>query len=329
MKKLLCLCSLVGLTPFALCAKMPEDTGGGTYPRLSAGDTLQSLLAHPALAPFARHMLPWDGQRYNPDMKLQDVSSLMPYHSNVRPAEITASVNRLISDAQTGKSVFFDFYSQEQKERMPAKNNTGLFFFRGSPGAPFAVICPGGGFAYVASLHEGFPLAEQISKQGFNVFVLKYRAGSGQWAVEDLAAALEYIFKNANALDVSTKNYSLWGGSAGARMAAAVGSYGTAVFGAEELPKPAAVIMAYTGQSSFTPQDPPTFIAAAQRDFIAPADVMKRRADGLKKAGVHVEFHVYPEVRHGFGLGTQTAAQGWLDNAVTFWKKFIKQEKKK
>jgi hypothetical protein len=30
------------------------------------------------------------------------------------------------------------------------------FFFRGKPGAPFAVIAPGGGFAYVASVHEGF-----------------------------------------------------------------------------------------------------------------------------------------------------------------------------
>jgi len=30
-------------------------------------------------------------------------------------------------------------------------------FLRGKPGAPFAIIALGGGFAYVASVHEGFP----------------------------------------------------------------------------------------------------------------------------------------------------------------------------
>jgi hypothetical protein len=37
---------------------------------------------------------------------------------------------------------------------------------RGKPGAPFAVIAPGGGFAFVASLHEGFPYAAEISRAG-------------------------------------------------------------------------------------------------------------------------------------------------------------------
>ena len=145
--------------------------------------------------------------------------------------------------------------------------------------------------------------------------------------MEDLAAALSYIEKHAAELGVAVRGYSLWGGSAGARMAAAVGSYGTAVFGADEVSKPAAVIMAYTGQSSFTPQDPPTFIAVGDRDYIAPASVMARRAEGLRRAGVPVEFHEYKGLRHGFGLGTGTAAEGWVKQAVEFWKKFIKQEK--
>ena len=58
-----------------------------------------------------------------------------------------------------GKRVFYDFYTEEQKKEDPDKENTGLFFFRGRPGAPFAVVCPGGGFAYVAVLHGGLPTA--------------------------------------------------------------------------------------------------------------------------------------------------------------------------
>ncbi len=322
MKKLVCLCSLFGVAPLALglrCAHEKNPLEGRPYAPLSAGQTLRDFVNHPALSAFARNMLPWDNYTYDLNLKLDAAASLMPYHSNVHPAEVLASVNRLITDVQNGKTVFYNFSADKQ--------NTGLFFFRGRPGAPFAVVCPGGGFAYVGSLHEGFPVAEEISKRGFNAFVLKYRAGSGQWAVEDLAHALAYIFAHAKELNVSVRDYSLWGGSAGARMAAAVGSYGTSVFGAKALPKPSAVIMAYTGQSSFTPHDPPTFIAAAEQDFIAPARIMKRRANALAHAGVAVEFHTYPGVSHGFGSGLGTPAEGWIEQAVLFWKKFISEDK--
>ncbi len=319
--------SFLGIVPLACAAKTPDDIPlpeSGTL-KINAGTSFKEILSYPVLSDFAGRLLPWDGAGVRPDMKLSDLSELLPYHSEINPSENASALNRLITDAQKGKRVFYDFYTEEQKKEAPDKENTGLFFFRGRPGAPFAVVCPGGGFAYVAVLHEGLPVAEQISDLGFNAFVLKYRAGSGQHAVEDLAFALNYIENHAEELEVVAGNYSLWGGSAGARMAAAIGSYGTEPFGADKVSKPAAVIMAYTGQSGFTYNDPPTFIAAAENDFIAPAEVMARRADGLMRAGVPVEFHVYPGLRHGFGTGSATSAQGWIKQAAGFWKRFIKQ----
>src|SRR5213076_1721470 len=130
---------------------------------------------------------------------------LLPYHSHVDPTVVVASLNRMIDDAAAGRTVFYDFYSAAEKQAQPSRRNTGLFFLRGTPGAPFALIAPGGGFVYVASLHEGFPYAAEISKRGFNAFVLKYRVGQGgRIATEDLAAALTYIFRNAGALGVTT-----------------------------------------------------------------------------------------------------------------------------
>lgn len=41
----------------------------------------------------------------------------------------------------------------------------------------------------------------------------------------------------------------------------------------------------------------------------------------MQSIGINTEFHVYPGLSHGFGLGTGTVAEGWLDDAVTFWKK--------
>lgn len=73
--------------------------------------------------------------------------------------------------------------------------------------------------ADVGSLHEGFPYAMELSKTGYNAFVLRCRVGRGGGiATEDLARAIFIIFVNADALDVDLENYSLWCRSAGARM---------------------------------------------------------------------------------------------------------------
>jgi acetyl esterase/lipase len=230
----------------------------------------------------------------------------------------------LIDDANDGNTVFYDFYTPEEKRAEPARANTGLFFLRGKPGAPFAVVAPGGGFSYVGSVHEGFPYAAEISKKGYNVFVLKYRVGfGGSVATEDLAAAISYIFRNADALGVSTSDYSLWGSSAGARMAASIGSHSVAAFGGDNLPKPSVVVMAYTGHSDTSADEPPTFAVVGERDGIAPPSAMERRVEILRNAGVEVEYHKYAGIGHGFGLGTNTGAEGWLTEATRFWEQFI------
>jgi acetyl esterase/lipase len=295
---------------------------------LRIDDTIGDVLEHPAFAGFGRLLLPWDDRRYETTMRLREIGSLLPYHTHVDPSVVVSSLNRMIDDAAVGRTVFHDFYTDAEKKAEPSRRNTGLFFFRGKPGAPFAVIAPGGGFAYVASVHEGFPFAVEISNRGYNAFVLKYRAGQGgRIATEDLAAALTYIFRNAGELGVTTADYSLWGSSAGARMAASIGSHGTARFGAAPLPRPAAVMLLYTGHSDLAPSEPPTFVAVGETDGIAAPAVMERRVAALRRAGTDVEYHRYPGVGHGFGLGVGTNAEGWIADAVRFWAKHIKQRR--
>ena len=188
----------------------------------------------------------------------------------------------------------------------------------------FAVISPGGGFSYVGSVHEGFPYAVAISSRGYNALVLKYRVGSGSaLATRDLAAAISYIFRNAATLGVAPEGYSVWCSSAGARMAAAIGSHGTANFGGDALPKPSAVVMAYTGHSDHSADEPPTFVVVGEQDGIALPSVMERRVAALRKAGTEVEFHRYRGIGHGFGPGVGTIAEGWLNRAVDLWQKVM------
>lgn len=291
---------------------------------LRVDDTVGDLLKHPAFAGFARLLLPWDDRRVDPAMPLREIRSLLPYHSHVDPGVVVSSLNRMIDDATAGRTVFHDFSTAAEKKAEPARRNTGLFFFRGKPGAPFAVIAPGGGFAYVGSLHEGFPYAVEIRSRGYNAFVLRYRAAQGERvATEDLAAALTYIFRNADALGVATAAYSLWGSSAGARMAASIGSRGAAPFGGAAVLRPATVVMLYTGHSDVARFEPPTFVAVGERDRISPPAVMERRVEALRRAGTVVEYHRYPNVGHGFGLGVGTSAEGWIADAVRFWAKHI------
>jgi len=300
-----------------------ERTGG----HLGIRSTLRDLLNHPAFEGFGHLLLPWDDRGYDEDTALSDIGSLLPYHSHVDPETVASALNRMIDDVGRGATVFYRFYTAAQRQEQPLRDVAGLFYFRGRPGAPFAVICPGGGFSYVGSVHEGFPYAVEISRRGYNAFVLRYRTGHGATAAtQDLAAALSYIFANAKMLGVSTSDYSLWGSSAGARMAAAIGSHGVAAYGGGNLPNPAVVVMAYTGHSDHSSDEPPTFVIVGERDGIAPPSVMERRVAALRRSGTEVEYRRYPDLGHGFGPGVGTSAEGWIGDATRFWEKFIRKK---
>jgi len=290
---------------------------------LTTNSKVSDIVTHPAFKGFGELLLPRDNNAGSYNKLLRHVGSLMPYHSHVKPDVVVVAINHMIDEVNDGKIIFYDFYSNEQKQKDPDKKNTGLFFFRGNPDAPFTIICPGGGFSYVGSLHEGFPLALEISKKGYNAFVIRYRIGSGRWATEDLAAAISYVFRNAEHLGVSKKNYSLWGGSAGARMVGNIALNGVSAYGGSNLPKPVTAVIAYTGQSSYSSDFSPAFITVAANDEIANVSTVEKRVENLRNVGVEVAYRRYQSAGHGFGLGTGTDAEGWLNEAVQFWQRHI------
>ncbi len=295
--------------------KDTEDTLAGS---LYTVDTPISEVIHdPVFGDYGRLLFPVEDWYYSGDTlgELQ-----LTYYSNIDPEETVEIANYMKERAASGSTIFYDIYTEEEKAADPEKEDTGLFFFQGTPGERFAICNAGGAFAYVGAMQDSFPHALELSKQGYNAFALIYRPGA-QTACEDLARAIQFIFAHAEELEVNTDGYSLWGGSAGARMAAWVGSYGTAAFGAEALPQPAAVVMQYTGLSEYSENDPATFVTVGESDGIANWRTMKRRLDGMSALGIDTEFHSYPGLSHGFGLGTGTVAEGWIDEAIAFWQR--------
>lgn len=226
---------------------------------------VEAVLQDGAFGDYGRLLFPVDTGYWSGDTlgELQ-----LTWYNNIDPEETVEIVNTLWQRAEAGETVFYDIYTEAEKAQDPDKADTGLFFFKGEAGAPFAVCNAGGGFSYVGAMQDSFPHALELSKRGYNAFALIYRPGA---------------------------------------------------FGEEDLPRPAAVVLQYTGHAEYTPEDPPTFACVGESDWIANWRTMERRLQALQDLGIPTEFHHYPGLPHGFGLGTGTVAEGWLDEAVAFW----------
>ena len=278
---------------------------------------ISEVINDPVFGNYGRLIFPVNTGYYSGET-LGELS--LTWYNNIDPDKTVEIANYMRSHAESGDVIFYDIYSDSEKAADPRKKDTGLFFFKGDPGEKFAVCSAGGGFAYVGAMHDSFPHALELSKRGYNAFAVIYRPGA-QTACEDLSRAVAFIFDHADELEVDTDCYSLWGGSAGGRMSAWVGSYGPEGFGERELPHAGAAIIQYTGLSEYSENDPPTYVCVGDSDGIASWRTMKMRLDNMSALGIDTEFHVYSGLRHGFGIGTGTVAEGWLDDALKFWEK--------
>lgn len=266
---------------------------------------------------YGRLVFPVDMQ-ISDNLTLKNINTILPWYSEINTDKTVEIVNYMKEKAGSGQQIFYDIYSDDEKKSDLDKQNTGLFFFKGNTGAKSAIVNAGGGFMYVAGMHDSFPHALELSKKGYNAFALIYRPGA-RTACEDLARAIAFLHEHADELGIDMSDYSLWGGSAGARMAAWLGAYGTSAFGEKQYPKPAAVIMQYTGLSEVTGDEPPTYACVGTSDGIASYRSMERYISRIKNNGTNAKIEVFDGLSHGFGLGQNTVADGWLDRAVMFW----------
>lgn len=300
--------SLSGVTPTTTVGEVRNDARTGDWGRMLFPITFD---------------VPGD------DVPLSRVGDYLPWYHYIDTDTTVAIVRDVLARAGEGRTVFIPIYSEEEMAATDneqvgyRKRDTGLFFFPAQglaegDRAPFAIVNAGGGFAYVGSMQDSFPHCLWLSQHGINAFAMQYRPDA-QLACEDLARGISYVFAHADELGVDTDGYSLWGGSAGGRMAAYLGSYGPAAFGGNDLPRPAACIVNYTGHSDYTTSDPATFSAVGERDGIASWRRMRSRLEAMSAAGIPTEFHHYAGLPHGFGLGLGTVAEGWIDQAVAFW----------
>ncbi len=204
------------------------------------------------------------------------------------------------------------------------------------------IVAPGGGFRWLSMNNEGWKVAQALADKGIAAFVLKYRLQPTpptleglkesmnrtfasvtpsdddeapppprpKWdlsnQLEDAEAAYAMILDRADEWGVDTDRIGMIGFSAGAGLTMHSTLH-------SETMKLAFIAPIYGGMGPVeVPQDaPPMFAAIASDDFLFNGEfgVIKSWYD----AGIPVEFHLYQNGGHGFGLGyPDRTSNGWF-----------------
>ena len=202
------------------------------------------------------------------------------------------------------------------------------------------LICAGGAFQFRSDQYEGTPVAEALSKEGFQSFVVDYRLRpyTQEEGALDLARAVRFVRAHADAYGIDGKDIAVMGFSAGGILAGEMlrnfdGTVSPAVLdpnyvpdALDEVSADAAadgMIYSFYGRLSVGTTDvealregnlPPTFYCYGTNDpfyqqFLA-------NADAVEAAGVAVERLQLDDMPHGFGNqgGWIPAFAQWLSN---------------
>ena len=193
------------------------------------------------------------------------------------------------------------------------------------PNGQAIIACPGGGYAGVATTHEGHDMATWFNIQGITYAVLHYRMPYGKHEIplSDAHQAIRYMRKNAEQFGFN--QLGIMGSSAGGHLASTAATH----FDAETRPDfqilfyPVVTMTEYTHQGSkdnllgknpseelvklysnelqVTEQTPPAFIMHSSDDTVVPVQNTLDYYLSLCKHGVPASVHFYPIGGHGWG----------------------------
>ena len=147
--------------------KQGETVSENAY--FTEDSTVGEVLADSAFGDFGRLLFPAD-RSVPENATLSEVSSENVYvwYSGIQPKKTVEIVNFLKTRAESGEQIFFPIYSDKEIQADASKADTGLFYFGGRKGNPFAIMNAGGGFMYVGAMHDSFPHALEVSKKGYS-----------------------------------------------------------------------------------------------------------------------------------------------------------------
>lgn len=203
------------------------------------------------------------------------------------------------------------------------------------------IVAPGGGFRTLSMENEGWDVAKALAARGVAAFVLKYRLvqtpadmpafeesmrqmfsgaarppradASGAIAgiapqIADARAAFAYVRAHAGQWHIDANRVGMVGFSAGAMLTLA-----TELAGRDAKPAFIGIIYGPLGPVTVPADAPPMFVALAADDpFFGNGGY--GLIDSWRAAKKPVEFHLFEQGGHGFGMyPKETTSTGWFD----------------
>ncbi len=234
-------------------------------------------------------------------------------------------MQKLSEKAKAGEEVFYPLYTEEEIKEDERRGQVSVYRLSAdnSERRPYVILLAGGGFQSVCTPMESLPVAAAFNDMGYTAFCLTYRVGETfgeepDTIAEDIAKGVEFITANAEAFNVETNGYLIGGFSAGGM---AISKWCNPDTGYEKygLPKPGAACFIYGMNESYAhTMDVPSFILACEKDEYF-TEGFAEAADTLESRGIPTQYKTV-DALHGFGLGTGTEAEGWVNDAEAFWK---------
>ena len=245
---------------------------------------------------------------------------------------------------QPASETWFRQWGDPMARNITAATLTPFFPAPGKANGTAVIVAPGGGFRWLSMDNEGWKVAKALADQGITAFVLKYRLhptpesldgfrdsmnrtfdeASNQEPrprpvqrdlsdqLEDAEAAYAMIVERAEEWGVDTDRIGMIGFSAGAglTMHCTLNS---------QTMKLAFIGPIYGGMGPVeVPENaPPMFNVIATDDFLFRGQF--GIIDSWYKAGVPVEFHLYQNGGHGFGLGNPNRTSNRWFEAFMHW----------
>jgi len=221
------------------------------------------------------------------------------------------------------------------------------------------IVCPGGGYARLASDHEGRQFGEWLNSLGVSAFVLQYRLGPRYLypaPLQDAQRAIRLVRARAGEWGVDPARVGILGFSAGGHLASTAathfddGRLDAADPVERQGSRPDFAVLAYAVVSLFdppahassrrnllgeppdpalvellsnerqvTPRTPPSFLFHTADDASVPAKNSLLFFEALQKAGVPAELHVFAHGKHGVGLAASDPALSAWPRLCAAW----------
>lgn len=211
------------------------------------------------------------------------------------------------------------------------------------PNGQAMIACPGGGYAGIATTHEGHDMATWFNTQGITYAVLHYRMPYGKHEIplSDAHQAIRYMRKHASQWSIN--QIGIMGASAGGHLASTAATH----FTEDTRPDfqilfyPVVTMSDYTHQGSkdnllgknptdelvhlysnemqVNAQTPPAFIMHSSDDTVVPVANSINYYMNMVKQGVMATMHLYPIGGHGWGYNENFPYKSQWKNELEKW----------